>query len=101
MATIRLLPPGNATLGQNPITVHGRTYSCALGSTLDVPDFDAAVMRANGWTDSVEQAAGTGTTANRPKTGLVRGERYIDTTLAIVIQWDGATWRNPVTGAAV
>jgi len=101
MSTIRLMPPADATFGPNPITVNGRTYSAAVGATIDVPDFDALVMKSNGWTASVEHTTGVGTTAARPTVGLTRGVRYLDSTLGYVIQWDGKAWRNPATGAAV
>ncbi len=31
---------------------------------------------------------------------LAKNLRYLDTTLGVTIVYDGATWRNPVTGAA-
>jgi len=45
--TIIVAPPADGR--SNSITVNGRTYTCAIGSTIDVPDFDAEVMGANGW----------------------------------------------------
>lgn len=100
MSIIRLLPPAAAGLGPNPITVNGRTYTAPVGATIDVPDFDALVMKANGWTDVAHFAAGVGATATRPA-NPTKGMTYVDSTLGVVIQWDGKTWRNPVTGAAV
>jgi len=47
MATMQMIPP---LFGNNSITVDGRTYSSPLGSQIPVPDFDAAVLQANGWT---------------------------------------------------
>jgi hypothetical protein len=41
-------PPTDGS--RNPITVNGRSYSCAVGQALTVPDQDGFVMRANGWT---------------------------------------------------
>ena len=53
----------------------------------------------------------TGTTAQRPVLGvdndvmaapqLPAGFHYLDTTLGYLVVWDGASWRNPATGAAV
>ena len=96
MTTHRLIPPGGP--GTNPITVNGRTYSCAAGSTIDVPDFDAQVLMANGW--STAAAGGAGLTANRPA-NPTKGMQFHDTTLNSTVVYDGRTWRNPKTGAAV
>lgn len=94
MATVRLLPPAS---GPNSHTVNGRTYVAAIGSTLDVPDFDASVLQANGWT----AVAGTvGATAARPL-NPPKGTQFHDTTLNKVITWDGKAWRDPASGVAV
>jgi hypothetical protein len=37
----------------------------------------------------------SGTTANRPTTGLYVGRRYFDTTLGQVIWWNGSAWVGP------
>ena len=97
MPNIRMTP-GVAT--QTSITVNGRTYTCAYGSTIDVPDFDAHMMDANGWSD----LGLVGPTANRPVFMTNQGEdsTYIDTTLGYMIVYDFyGHWRNPVTGAIV
>jgi hypothetical protein len=91
--TTRVLPPISRTL---QIKVHGRTYTGALGSFLDVPDQDAYVMTANGWTN----IGLVGTTAQRPAQPG-RGQPYYDTTLAYTVFYDGALWRNPANGTAV
>jgi hypothetical protein len=92
--TIRLMPEGHGKI--TSMTVNGRTYSCALGATIDVPDFDAFVLGANGWI----QVAPVGTTAQRPaKPGV--GNFFHDTTVGKVIIFEGAAWRDPATGAAV
>lgn len=94
--TQRMMPPAD---GLHPtIAVNGRTYTCALGSTIDVPDADAIVMRSNGWI--MAASGGVGPTASRPATPAVAQE-FHDTTLAYNVKWDGRTWRNPNTGAAV
>jgi hypothetical protein len=93
-----MLPPVTAS-GTAITTVNGRTYTCAPGSYLDVPDFDGNMLAANGWI--VSTPLGTSTTANRPTAPLVAGMRYLDTTLGYTIVWDGATWRNPTSGASV
>ncbi|NPU23951.1 hypothetical protein [Bradyrhizobium denitrificans] len=95
-----MLPPaGGATT-----TANGRSYSCASGFTLDVPDFDAFVLIANGWVNaagSSNGAAGTvGTTSARPASPKF-GQTFHDATLNMNIVFDGKVWRNPATGAAV
>jgi hypothetical protein len=94
--TTRVMPPGD---GLHPsITVHTRSYTCALGATIDVPDSDAQVMAANGWT--IVAGAGVGATTTRPA-NPTKGQQFHDTTLGYTIVWDGKVWRNPATGAAV
>lgn len=103
MATLRLLPPGSGQRGT--FKVNGRSYSCALGAAIDVPDFDAGQMLANGWLRPGPVQA-SGPTAQRPtrtQSGqtLPAGYAFHDTTLGLVILWDGYLWRNPTTGAGV
>lgn len=97
--TQRLMPPGS---GLRPaITVNGRAYTCALGSTVDVPDADASVMLANHWVTGTPAAfGGVGATSARPASPY-RQQLFLDTTLGYVIVWDDTTWRNPATGASV
>ena len=45
--TRRLLPPAAGPM--QTMTVNGRSYSSTPGNFLDVPDFDAQVLEANGW----------------------------------------------------
>jgi hypothetical protein len=94
MANIRLIPPGTGKYATLP--VNGRTYTCALGAFIDVPDFDANVLTANGWI----RIAVVGTTAQRP-TNPGTGMLYHDTTLGYVVVWEGAAWRNPNSGSVV
>lgn len=95
--TQRLMPPSS---GSTTITVYGRTYTCAVGSTIDVPDQDAQVMTANGWFAAAAGAGGVGATTARP-TNPTKGQQFHDSTLGYNIIWDGKTWRNPTSGAAV
>jgi hypothetical protein len=113
---VTLLPPPSTGVAQatasqnagvNPIVVHGTTYTCALGASLQVTEQAAERMISNGWTPVADLS---GTTAQRPKTNtgavpgqssvVARGTHYYDTTLGYVITWDGATWRSPA-GASV
>lgn len=97
---IRMLPPTN--IQDQTLTVNGRNYSGQPGAALDVPDFDAQQLQANGWT----WVAPSGASSERPTSaqGLYPasvGAQFFDTTLNALIIFDGATWRNPATGAAV
>ena len=94
MTNVRLLPPAS---GPNSHTVNGRTYTAAGGASIDVPDFDAGPLTANGWT---KVADGVGTSAQRP-TNPAKETRYHDTTLNKVVIWDGKAWRDPATATAV
>jgi hypothetical protein len=97
MSTIRLHAPASGM--NNSITVNGRTYTTTPGTPIDVPDFDAFVMLANGWT-AIDVGAGVGATALRPNPAN-KGVTFLDTTIGAHIQYDGKTWRNPITGATV
>jgi len=90
------MPPADGAHGT--ITVNGRTYTCALGSAIDVPDQDAAIMRANGWVAST--TGGVGATASRP-TSPSKCQMFHDSTLGYNIVFDGKVWRNPTSGVAV
>lgn len=91
----RMMPPAT---GSTSITVNGRSYSCAVGASIDVVDHDAGVLEANGWTASAP--GGVGATTLRPANPS-KGLAFHDSTLGYTIVWDGKTWRNPATGAAV
>lgn len=99
MANILMQPPAT---GNKTTRINGRTYTGVLGTPQTVPDFDADALQANGWM----RVAVTGTTAQRPTSAgvgvpLAVGYSYNDTTLAAMIRWDGAKWRDAITGAAV
>lgn len=97
MVTQRLMPPASGLAPS--IKVNGRDYTCALGSTVDVPDCDGAVMMANGWTEAAG-GGGVGVTAARPATPL-RGAEFHDSTLGKNIRFDGKIWRDPTSGASI
>lgn len=94
--TMQVMPPADGNHGT--ILVNGRSYTCALGSVISVPDQDGAVMIANGWTAA--SVGGSGATAARPASPK-QGAEFHDSTLGYVIRFDGKNWRNPNTGAAV
>lgn len=78
---------------------NGRSYTAVAGQIVDIPNFDAGI---EGWCELCQ----VGPTSARPSGTLPpnapgKGQLFIDTTLNAVIVWDGATWRDPLTGAAV
>ena len=97
---IRMLPP--AAVQKQTMTINGRAYTAAAGSFLDVADFDAGGLNANGWIS----VAPSGPTSARLTGALgpyaaAPGVRYFDTTINALIIYDGATWRSPVDGSSV
>ena len=91
-----MVPPSS---GAASIRVNGRTYTAAVGGTVDVPDFDALHLEASGW---VPVARSVGATTARPILAPKdRGYQYHDTTLQLNIVWDGVNWRSCDTGANV
>jgi len=86
-------PPGGATT-----RVSGRAYTAASGTAITVQDSDVTALEANGWIDVA--TGGANTTANRP-INPPKNTMFHDQTLGYNVIWDGRTWRNPATGAAV
>jgi hypothetical protein len=96
----RMLPPIN--IGAQSRTVNGRRYSAAPGVALDIPDFDATMLSANGWID----CGPSGTATQRPTGTLGQynasaGSKFFDTGLGLTIVSDGISWRDPATGNIV
>src|SRR6202035_4055226 len=54
---------------RNSVTFSGRTYSSIPGVSIPVPDFDVAVLQANGWT-TYATIAGKNTITMLPPAGL-------------------------------
>ena len=102
MPNHRLIAPARAA---SPITVFGTTYAQVPGGVTDCPSGHVATLVQAGWT----YVSLSGTTAQRPSQsvvlagidGLAPGLEYHDTTLNLCIFYDGITWRNPATGAAI
>ena len=92
--TMRVFAP----VGGGQKELGGITYKAAEGGYLDVPEPIALVLVANGWVRA--SVGSTDTTANRP-TNPAKNTHFIDTTLGYEIVFDGKTWRNKATGAAV
>jgi hypothetical protein len=96
MTTIRVMPPSGAA--STTTVANGRSYTAAPGAFLDVPDFDASILTANGWV--FVASGGVGATAQRPASPN-KGTSFHDSTLGLTIIFDGKTWRNHATGAQV
>jgi hypothetical protein len=95
----RMMPP--TQVAYQTRTVNGRSYTGVPGSVQDIPDFDAEMLSANGWTF----VALSGPTSGRPvgalgKYAATRGVRFYDTTISTMCEFDGVTWRDP-SGSAV
>ena len=85
------------TSKQNPFTTRGRTYACASGGYVDVPDFDAEALVGQGW---LVLAKNVVTTANRPVNALA-GTRVFDSTVGAGVVSDGkGGWIHHATGAS-
>jgi len=104
MITVRLLPPINP--GVQTRLAFGRSYTGIPGQVFDIILGDAAVLEGAGW----NRITFSGSTADRP-TSTVAGTQqpvplstgllYLDTTLAKVIVYDGAAWRDVIAGGVV
>lgn len=96
---IRMTVP--VTGAVSPFTIPGTTrrYACASGSTIDVNEDDARILKNIGWIATLPVNAKVGPTSGRAATAKL-GELYIDTTLSIVVVCDGkGNWLNSVSGA--
>lgn len=120
MATVRMVAPGlqsvtsvvgaetlypGAEPGAAAVSTAGRTYVGSPGTVLDVPDFDAVPLQAQGWIPvcfglPALKQGGSSPTGNRPANPWY-GCHYFDTTLGKLAVWDGAAWRDPGTGSSI
>ena len=103
--TYRLIAPvAPAIAAMQPLTMpDGTRYAAAVaGTVLDVPDGHVSMLTAAGWV-SIAQSGTTAQRPTRPGAALTEAgaTRYFDVSLSLLIAFDGATWRNPATGAAV
>ena len=92
--------PNGVVLVPSPPAPTQRAYSATTGTPIDVPGDmagDAGALANQGFV-----AIGTsGTTSARPTANLKAGVWHIDSTLGFAIVFDGANWRNPISGASV
>jgi len=89
---VRMFPPPGGALRR--MTVEGRLYEVPEGENfLDVPIEDARVLAYNGWFD----LGPVGPTEARPAAPL-RGYMFTDTTVGLVMIFDGQAWRDFLTG---
>jgi hypothetical protein len=98
-ATINGVPAGDNPAGLfTPPGGPTQTLTGSVGSTYDVADPACTGLDSASWT----RLCGSGTTGQRPSLGVNgRGTFFIDTTVGSVIAFDGATWRDPMTGSSV
>lgn len=94
MVNYVVLPPAAG----GTITIQGRVYTAAAGVPVLMPDGDALIAGASGWTLTRQEAGGA--TSARPVNPL-RNHQFVDTTVGAKIVFDGLLWRNQATGAAV
>lgn len=75
-----------------------RYYPAQAGGTIDPIDLDAVVLGSQGF---FAVGNGSGPTASRPNNaGQNPGFLYVDTTLNLIVAWNGIGWVNPLTGAS-
>lgn len=96
--TVLLHPPVNPAY--RALTVNGRSYVGAPGTPQNIMSADAHVLLANGWLHAFStKTCPSGLTTDRPAAPTA-GDKFHDTTVGALLIWDGATWRNTITGAS-
>jgi hypothetical protein len=85
----------------NPNDPNRRYYSATGGQTIDAsgwPDGDATALTSQGFLAVC--ASGTTALRNGASAGgyFKPGVLFLDTTLGLIVVWDGLAWRNPVNG---
>jgi hypothetical protein len=98
MATYNAMPPLPMATSQTTVstTVNGRTYTCAVGSSIQVPDFDGQVLAANGW-GVIPYIPVGGSRPTPPR----QWEIWYDANVSTTIWWNGSEWVRPSSGALV
>jgi hypothetical protein len=105
----RMLPVGasggvvSGSLG--PSQAPTKTYNCNVGSTIDVAGFGDASEANQLVSQGFAVVGASGSSATRqavtPSGYFKAGTLYVDTTLSLVLFFDGLVWRNPVNGNVV
>lgn len=89
--------PATAWAGSPVNASARRNYAASSGSTIDALNGDASPLASQGFVAVGDES---GATTARPVNKYLRpGYVFVDTTLSLVVVWDGTDWRNPVTGA--
>lgn len=101
MTTYNVMPPnpkGDAVGSPVNFSIDGRNYTCNQGSSIQVPDFDAKVMFANGWGIIRYIPNGSARPIN-PEQWVI----WFDANSAIqsTIWWNGTHWVRPSSGGLV
>lgn len=102
------MTPANLSAGSRTGKVNGRSYTCAVGAVIDVPEGDAQALEAQGFI----QLGTSGPTSQRatyPPNSLSDariasvpiGSRMVDTSLTKAIIFNGVVWVDAATGAIV
>ncbi|MFZ3353130.1 MAG: hypothetical protein WA268_19945 [Xanthobacteraceae bacterium] len=86
----------------SPSAINSRTYyNATAGGYVDV--FDVAVhnIASQGFIAFGNSSGATRPTTSpgSPNSGLPLGWIHVDTTNDVIVVWDGANWRNPLSGA--
>jgi hypothetical protein len=102
--SLRVFPPAGPATTTN---VNGKNFQAAPGAFLDVDESVAESLVNASWTYATPLNAGgrtihggVGPSSARP-TPPVRGQHYLDTQIGADIVYDGQTWRNSLSAAAV
>jgi hypothetical protein len=101
--TIRMIPVNGlaTTAWLGPSVPAGRTYfTAAANGTVDVTcdPIGASDLGSQGL---IQIGDGSGPTSTRPSAQNLRpGFLYVDTTLNLIVAWNGSGWVNPITGAS-
>lgn len=102
MTHLKIAIPGDGAA--NPFTIPGtaRKYSCASGSSIQIPAGDADMLSSHGWIaiggGVISSAGGT---SQRPRAPM-RNQIFLDFDLGEIVAWAGpvAGWVD-ITGASV
>jgi hypothetical protein len=100
--TTRVL--STATVRSPTALSNGQRVAPVPGAFLDIDDFLANQLCLSGWV----RVGTVGTTAERPSASPLvgagmaqQGDLHIDKSLSLSVIFDGASWRDPATGAIV